>query len=217
MIILVLFRGFIKDKLECGFFSSVEESKKKRQNLENSIGSLFKTLEDKFPECADIRAKLRKAIVFEANSRLVGHPYDIIGIRRLKLFEESLKNFLEPKNNENNKMTIIDVLKGRFSQCFKMDKEGFHYHIFVVLKIVTGILLVTLIVNVNDYFQDFVVIRKFWAIGYTGHILEGKNSDLLSQLILLRFYPTAMFLMINPVQYKLPMAESKNESIWQMM
>jgi hypothetical protein len=62
---------------------------------------------------------------------------------------------------------------------FLIDNAGFHYYIFVLLKSISGILLVTLIVSVNDYFQDFV-----WAIGYTGYILEGKNSDLLSQLIL---------------------------------
>ena len=63
--------------------------------------------------------------------------------------------------------------------------------IFVVIKIVAVLVVVTLLVNGNDYYQDVSVIFKFWTIGYKGHILD---KDTLSQVILLKFYPPAMFL-----------------------
>ena len=80
------------------------------------IGILFKTFEEKFAATSDRQIKLSKAMLFEANYRLMGHPYDLIGLRRLKLFENSLKNSLEQADNDKDKKTLTDTLKEMLSQ-----------------------------------------------------------------------------------------------------
>ena len=67
---------------------------------------------------------------------------------------------------------------------------------FVVVKIIATLAVITLIVNVNDYIQDFLVIRTFWTVGYMGYVLDQQDKDRLSAVILLKFYPPAMFLTI---------------------
>ena len=99
--------GLIKEELELGFLASVRE---KHWFLEKEIGLIFKTLEEKFDSTENRQSKLRKAMVFEANDRLMRHPYDIIGLRRLKLFENSLKNYLENEDTDVENWLFLAVL-----------------------------------------------------------------------------------------------------------
>ena len=51
----------------------------------------------------------------------------------------------------------------------------------------------SLLVNANDYAQDLNFLKTFWSIGTNGFALDSKNSDKLSAIFLLQFYPPAMF------------------------
>jgi hypothetical protein len=74
------------------------------QNFEKKIGQMLKELENKCEEeTEDRRIQLRNAMMFEANARLMRHPYDLIGMRGLKLFEDSLKNYLEKEGKDKLK------------------------------------------------------------------------------------------------------------------
>jgi hypothetical protein len=222
------------------------------------VGQIFKELEERFKEDTDdVQFKLKNALIFEANVRLMKHPYDLIGLRRLKLFEDSLKNYLKYKGKGDPNDTCQESLMEKMSQCFNLN--GRKQRIFKVFKIVAVVALVTLIVNVNDYFQDIRVICTFWLIGYNGHTLDDKNTNEFQAILLLKFYPPAMFLTVVTIfstfqivfhlpslwyrfkvsmqmespacelgreiidpkhvvnQYNLPISESKNEAIWQMM
>ena len=106
--------------------------------------------------------------MFEANSRLLKHPYDIIGVRRLKLFED----YLKAENICENRNTPVNILKMRMAQYWDIYHESVQNQVFVVVKIVTTFAAITLIVNVNDFMQDLFVIRTFWTIGYMGHVLD---------------------------------------------
>eukprot|EP00092_Neocalanus_flemingeri_P012634 GFUD01013617.1.p1 GENE.GFUD01013617.1~~GFUD01013617.1.p1 ORF type:complete len:645 (-),score=122.53 GFUD01013617.1:213-2147(-) len=188
--------GLINESLDGGFLASVKENKKKHKLLETNIGLIYKTLEESFTATNDVQIKLRNAMVFEANDRLVSHPYDLIGIRRQKLFEDSLKNYLKPGNNYGEKMSWTDILKEKLSQWLNLNDEGFNYQILKVIKIVTVVTVVTLVVNVTDYATDFKVLKTFWDVGYNGHLLDLKETNELSALLLLKFYPPAMFLTV---------------------
>ena len=64
--------------------------------MQTEIGKIHQTLADKFLETTDRSTKVRRAMVFEANERLMSHPYDLIGQRRMKLFADSLARYLTP-------------------------------------------------------------------------------------------------------------------------
>ena len=101
--ILICFSDCIKDELECGFLASEQHTsliENKHKILEGEICSLIENLEAMFMDSEDRIMKIKKAMVFEANERLVGHPFDLIGLRRLKLFEDCLKNYVK-KELEN--------------------------------------------------------------------------------------------------------------------
>ena len=157
----------IKDKLDGGFLADVQEDRKNHQNFEKKVGVIFDELEEKFQEeTNDRQTKLKNALLFEANIRLMKHPYDLIGLRRFKLFEDSLKNYINKEENWEQKKTFGDSLKEKITQCLDLNDNGMKFRLFKVLKIIAGVALVTLLVNVNDYYQDFNVIWTFWRIGY---------------------------------------------------
>ena len=98
-------------------------------------------------------------MIFEANCRLVKHLYDIIGIRRQQLFEDSLNDCLEvEQSGERNRFK--ELVKLKLFQCF--NKRGVQKKSFLVMKIVAMIIVVTLAVTINDYIQDVKVINLFW-------------------------------------------------------
>jgi hypothetical protein len=104
------------------------------------------------------------------------HPYDLIGLRRFKLFEDSLKNYLNNEGKVEPNVTCRENLMEKMSQCFKLN--GQKQRIFKVFKIIAVVALVTLVVNVNDYYQDI------------------KNTNEFQAILLLKFYPPAMFLTV---------------------
>ena len=255
-----IFSEIIKSALNGGFLAYANMNRMHHHDFEKKIGQIFKDLEDKFEEeTDDRRVKLRNAMVFEANIRLMRHPYDLIGTRRFKLFEDSLKNFLTNEGRDEPIETWHHNLKEKMSRCFKLNDGGTKYRIFKVMKIVTVVALVTLVVNGNDYMQDIKVIETFWRIAYKGHTLEEENTNKYQAILLLKFYPPAMFLSVVSIfsmvqiifhlpslwyrfkvsmqmesaicelgqenidpshvvnQYNLPISESRNEAIWQMM
>ena len=147
-------------------------------------------------EIYDRETKLRKAMIFEANLRLMKHPYDLVGRRRLKLFEESLKNYLKVGDHTPQKMTKSDNLKQKIANFLNPNEHT--VEVLKVSKVVSVVTLITLLVNVNDYIQDIKVIDIFWHIGYEGYLLEQKNSTdyMYTEILLLKFYPPAMFLSV---------------------
>ena len=126
-----------------------ETIKRMHRSLQMEIQSIFNTLIEKFEATEERERKLRTAMIFEANGRLVRHPYDLIGIRRQKLFEDSLKACLEVENGRTS-VVSTELVKSRLYQC--CNKKGVQNQIFVALKIVATIIVVT-----------FAVIKlKFW-------------------------------------------------------
>ena len=84
------------------------------------MGEIFQELNRKFPEkILDRDTKLSNALIFEANLRLMKHPYDVLGRRRLRLFEESLKNYLRVGDQRSHEMTRTDNLKKKMTPRIK--------------------------------------------------------------------------------------------------
>ena len=76
----------IKTSLDGGSLARVKEFRKNHHNFEKKVGHIFKELEEKFKEeTDDVQIKLKNALIFEANVRLMRQTYDLIGLRRLKL------------------------------------------------------------------------------------------------------------------------------------
>ena len=187
-------------KLECGYLASEEYKslmEKKHKLLDREIWSIIEDLE---VDSQITMEKLQTAMMYEANERLVEHPLDLIGLRRLKLFEDSLKRYQDKENQPlyilktlNN---IFSIIKKKLSLLFSIKAEGFQNNLITSLKVIIQIIVVTLLVNGNDYAQDFNFLKTFWSIGTNGFELDIKNSDRLSAIILLQFYPPAMFLTV---------------------
>ena len=205
--ILICFSDCIKDELECGFLASEQHTsliENKQKILEGEICSLIENLEAMFMDSEDRIMKIKKAMVYEANERLVGHPFDLIGLRRLKLFEDCLKTYVkkEEVNTEQchevwKKMKrLLAILQATVSHYFGIKSDGFKNSFVKVLKIIVPIVVITVLVTGNDYAQDFNVVKAFWAVGSNGLILDSRNKDYFSAIILLKFYPLAMFLTV---------------------
>ena len=136
---------------------------------------------------------------FEATSRLVVNPYDLVGMRRMKLFADSLESYLNSKSLNGMKkselMTKVKRTVGnltyKLNQQLGLKKEGVQHRSIKILKILSFLVLVTLAINGNDTFQDYNVIKTFWTIGNNGRILD---QEVFTSVILLKFYPVAMWL-----------------------
>ena len=159
------------------------------------MGKVYKKINRKFHEdIYEKETKLQKALLFEANIRLMKHPYDILGRRRLKLFEESLKNYLRKSNHKPKEMTQADNLKKKIINIFNLNEKV--VEILKILKVVSVVTLITLLVHLYDYIQDFKVVTTFWSIGYMGYSMDNSMGYAYLKALLLEFYPPAMFLSI---------------------
>ena len=212
---IVICSEIIRNGLDSRSLANIEENVRICFRFEKKMGEIYKELNRKFiEEIYDRQTKLSNALIFEANLRLMKHPYDLVGCRRLKLFEESLQNYLKVGDHMPQEMTRIDNIK---QEIFKYLNPSEHVlEIFKALKVITVVALVALIVNINDYIQDLRVIMTFWHIGYNGYLLQQRNSTnyslgdgyLLQQSnstnyslgalgdLLLKFYPPAMFMTV---------------------
>ena len=172
---IVICSEIIRNGLDSRSLANIEENVNICFKFEKKMGEIYKELNRKFiEEIYDRQTKLSNALIFEANLRLMKHPYDLVGCRRLKLFEESLQNYLKVGDHMPQEMTRIDNIK---QEIFKYLNPSEHVlEIFKALKVITVVALVALIVNINDYIQDFRVIMTFWHIGYNGYLLQQSNS-----------------------------------------
>ena len=191
------FSEIIRNDQDSRFLANIEENVKICFKFEKKIGEIYKELNREFTEeIYDREKKLINALIFEANLRLMMHPYDLVGCRRLKLFEDSLRNYLRVEDHMPQEMTRTDKLKKKCLNFFNPNEYA--VELLKTLKVVSMVALITLIVNVNDYIQDWNVITTFWHIGYEGYLLQQKNSTNYFSIddLLLEFYPPAMFLTI---------------------
>ena len=125
------------------------------------LRSIFDTLLQKSGTLEEVEDTLKKAMIFEANYRLVRHPYDLIGIRRQKYFEDALEESLKVENCQRI-VGGTGYLKQRLNDCIRSVKTN---QILIALKILTTIVVITTAVTVNDYYQDYQVINLFRECG----------------------------------------------------
>ena len=157
------FSEIIRNDQDSRFLTNIEENVKICFKFEKKIGEIYKELNREFTEeIYDREKKLINALIFEANLRLMMHPYDLVGCRRLKLFEDSLRNYLRVGDHMPQEMTRADKLKKKFLNFFNPNEYA--VELLKTLKVVSMVALITLIVNVNDYIHDWNVITTFWHI-----------------------------------------------------
>ena len=189
--------------LQCGYFASsqyksaIEDAYKK---VDDDTAAIFNNLVEKYPDWGLHREKLKVALIFEATKKLVTHPTDLIGFRRLKLLEESLNKVEKNKGKTHKLKRIKHISNNRIrhllSNCLELKPVGIRSKILTSSRILMKIALVILAVNVFDYVQDFKFVKTFWMVGGDGKDLQESNTDQISSFILLRFYAPAMFLTI---------------------
>ena len=185
----------IRNGLDSASVVSIEENNEKRFQFEKILGKIYRELNRKFlEEICEKETKLRKALLFEANIRLMKHPYDLIGRRRLKLFEESLKNYLRVGDHKPQKMTQAENLKKKIFDILNPNENVVDF--LKVFKVVSIVALITLLVHLHDYIQDFKIVTTFWSIGYKGYSMKNPMKYVFLKVLLLEFYPPAMFLSI---------------------
>ena len=189
--------------LRCGYFASDQYKtsvKDAYQKLDEETEYIFNNLIERFPGWILKREKLNSALLFESCKKLVADPTDLIGFRRLKVLEESLNRNTHKKRKTHVLTTVIDSLRSGtrliLNQWLRIKQEGVQTRLLTATKIFVKIVLVILMVNVFDYVQDFKFIKTFWYVGQDGQDLEKRHTDKVSSIILLKFYPPAMFLTI---------------------
>ena len=158
--------------------------------MQKEIRSIYDTLYNDFEGTDFGEMKLRKALIFEANERLVKHPYDLIGIRRQKLFEDSLNDCLKDENIDTG------VTKTENIKCWLhhwLNPLGEPNQVLITLKIVASIIVVTLAITVNDYIQDTKVIKLLWN---SANILGENYLKLRFKNWMSGVEPSAIFLTV---------------------
>ena len=189
--------------LKCGYFASKQYKasiKDAYKKLDNEMESVVYGLMIKFPQWIVEREKLNIALLFEACNKLVAHPTDLIGLRRLKVLEESLMRITDTEKEGHKLELVLDAVNSRIrlilTNWLNLKPEGIQSKTLAATRTLMKIVFVILIVNVFDYVQDFKFVKTFWRVGQDGQDLEKRNTDKISSAILLKFYPPAMFLTI---------------------
>ena len=152
-------------------------NKTKRCLLEEDCGNVFLEIIKRF---ADIswqkrqQARIKKAILFEANRRFIEHPYDLRGLRHAKIFQDTLNEFLtKTENPKEEKESLSFTCLGKITRIFNPTR------ILVSCTLVVIVVTATIGVNLFDYFTDYTVIQIFWKIANTAKDFRNGTRELL--------------------------------------
>eukprot|EP00091_Calanus_sinicus_P014871 TRINITY_DN32605_c0_g1_i1.p1 TRINITY_DN32605_c0_g1~~TRINITY_DN32605_c0_g1_i1.p1 ORF type:complete len:119 (+),score=17.89 TRINITY_DN32605_c0_g1_i1:31-357(+) len=101
--------------------------------IRDEVGDVFQHLRKSFIDISwkeREKSRMRKAIVFEANRRLIEHPSDLCGLRHARYFAESLYDYL--RKEEKIAIHIFQACMsrkyGQFSDLSVQQKD--HGHLY---------------------------------------------------------------------------------------